>query len=197
MDFNEIKSAWVQHEHMLLENTRVNRELLRKLLVTRAAKRIDWLKIKTFAGLIVPFVILVLIVIPRLEFTLEIERVIGYVLFVPLYILSYVWAIRLYLLIERLNFKEPVLSVRKQLRLVERFKLKIKRYNLMLAPLLIIGIFLSAGIPVFSAMMIPFYILMVIAFLIGQHIRSRYGLVAQINRIDDEMKEIAVLEKDA
>jgi hypothetical protein len=67
----------------------------------------------------------------------------------------------------------------------------------MLAPLLIIGIFLSAGIPVFSAMMIPFYILMVIAFLIGQQISSRYGLVAQISRIDDEIKEIAALEKDA
>lgn len=196
MEYNEIKNIWIQHESMLMENTRVNRELLRKLLVTNAGKHIDWLKIRNLAGLILPFIILILIVIPRLEFTFEIDRVIGYVLFVPTYIVSYVWAIRLYLLIEKLNFKDPILAVSRQLRLVERYKLKIKRYNLMLAPLMIIGIFLSAGIPFLSVKMIPFYILMVISFLIGEYIRSKYGLVAQITRIDKEIEEITELELD-
>jgi hypothetical protein len=122
--------------------------------------------------------------------------VIGYLFFVPTYVIAYIWAIRLYLLIEKLNFKDPLLVVSRQLRLVERYKLRIKRFNLMLAPLMIIGIFLSAGMPVFSVRMIPFYVLCVISFLIGQYIRSRYGLVAQISRIDEEIAAISELERD-
>jgi len=197
MELSDIKRIWSQHESMLLEHTRINRELLGKLLLTNAGKRVDWLKIKTLAGLIWPIPVIILIVIPRIEFTLEIDRVIGYVLFIPLYVISYIWAIRLYLLIDKLNFKDPLLAVSKQLRVVERYKLKIRRYSLMLAPPMIIGIFLSAGIPVFSLMMIPFYILMVISFLIGQFVRSKYGLIAQINRIDQEIEEIRELEVDS
>jgi hypothetical protein len=196
METNEIMHMWNQHENMLLANARVNRQILRKLLVAHAGKRLDWLKIKTLAGLILPFMLLILVVIPRLEFTLEIDRVIGYLFFVPTYVIAYIWAIRLYLLIEKLNFKDPLLVVSRQLRLVERYKLRIKRFNLMLAPLMIIGIFLSAGMPVFSVRMIPFYVLCVISFLIGQYIRSRYGLVAQISRIDEEIAAISELERD-
>jgi len=90
----------------------------------------------------------------------------------------------------------PVTIARKQLRLAEKYKLKITRASYILAPFMIVGIFLTAGMPFLSIKMIPFYILMVVSFLIGMYVRSKYGLVAQIRKIEKEIEEISILEQD-
>jgi hypothetical protein len=196
MELDEIKAIWTQHEKILVDNTRINKELLKKLLIKNAEKRIDWLKIKTLAGLVLALFGIIFVAIPRIQFTLEPASVIGIVLFVSIAGVTYIWAIKLYLLIERLSPDGPVTTVRKQLNLVEKQKLKIKKYGLILAPFMIVGIFLSAGIPFLSVKMIPFYILSVIVFLISTYIRSKHGLVVQIRKIDKEMEEISNLELD-
>lgn len=197
MEMDELKRIWTQHEKMLVESTKVNKELLKKVLLVNAEKRIDWLKIRSLTGLILPFIGTVFLVIPHMQFTLEMDVVIGTVLFVPLYILGYIWAIKLYLHIERLNPNGPLTTVRKQLKLVEKYKLKTTKKCLLLAPFMIIGIFLSAGIPFLSPKMILFYALMVIVFLISTYIRTKHGLVAQVRKIDRDIEEISQLELDS
>lgn len=61
---------------------------------------------------------------------------------------------------------------------------------------MIIGVFLSAGIPFLSSKMIPFYVLMLISFLIGNYVQAKHGLVAQVRKIDREIEEISKLEMD-
>ena len=194
MELDEIKTIWNQHERLLVENTTLNKKLLKKVLIMNAEKRLDWLKIRTLASLIIPLVGIVFIVIPRIQFDLRFDKVLGLMLFGSLFILSYIWAIRVYLLIEKLDFNKPVLFVSKQVKLVEMYKLKITRYGFILAPFMIVGVFLSAGIPFLSSKMIPFYALMVVSFLIGSYIRSKHGLVAQIRKIDRDIEEISKLE---
>ena len=194
MELDEMKEIWTQHERMLVEHTLLNKELIRKLLIVNAEKRTDWIKIRMLASLILSFAGIILIAIPRIEFTLKFDVIIGIILFVSITIISFIWAIRVYLLLEKVNFKESVLLVSKQLKLAEKYKLKIKKNGLILAPLMIIGIFLSAGIPFLSVKMIPFYALMIIVFLISTYIRTRYGLVAQIRKIDKDIEEISKLE---
>lgn len=196
MELEELKNIWSQHEKMLVKNTVLNRELLMKVLIKNTEKRIDWLKVRSLIGLILPFVLIIFIVIPRIQFTLELEVLIGLILFVPLYIISYTWAIKQYIRIERLNLNGPVTTVSKQLKLVEKHKLKNTRENYILAPFMIVGIFLSVGIPFLSSKMIPFYALMVISFLIGLYVRSKYGLIAQVKKIEREIEEISRLEQD-
>lgn len=196
MEIDEIKASWLQHEKMLVKNTRMNNDLLIKLLLKNAEKRIDWLKVKSLLGLILPIIAIIFIVIPRIQFTLEADFIIGTVLFVSLSALTYIWAIKLYLRIERLNPSGPVTAVSKELKSLEKYKLKIRRQGLMLAPLMIIGVFLSAGIPFLSSKMIPFYVLMLISFLIGNYVQAKHGLVAQVRKIDREIEEISKLEMD-
>lgn len=196
MEIDEIKASWLQHEKMLVDNTRMNNDLLIKLLLKNAEKRIDWLKVKSLLGLILPIIAIIFIVIPRIQFTLEADFIIGTVLFVSLSVLTYIWAIKLYLRIERLNPSGPVTAVSKELKSLEKYKLKIRRQGLMLAPLMIIGVFLSAGIPFLSSKMIPFYVLMLISFLIGNYVQAKHGLVAQVRKIDREIEEISKLEMD-
>lgn len=132
MEIDEIKASWLQHEKMLVKNTRMNNDLLIKLLLKNAEKRIDWLKIKSLLGLILPIIAIIFIVIPRIQFTLEADFIIGTVLFVSLSVLTYIWAIKLYLRIERLNPSGPVTAVSKELKSLEKYKLKIRRQGLML-----------------------------------------------------------------
>ena len=194
MELDELKDLWIQHERMLAENTLVNKELLRKVLTLNAEKRIDWIKIKSLTGLILPLVGFIILVIPRLEFSLKFQVVLGLILFLSIFVLTYIWAIRLHLLIEKLSFNGPVLVVRKQLKLVQKYKLKIKRDGYMLAPFMIVGIFLSVGFPILSSKMIPFYVLCVVVFLVSTYIRSKHGLLVQLRKIDRELNEISKLE---
>ena len=138
MELDELRKAWIQHEEMLVKHTVLNKELLMKVLIKNTEKRIDWLKIRSLAGLILPFILIIFIVIPRIQFSLELDVVIGIILFVPLYIISYTWAIKLYLYIERLNPNGPITTVSKQLKLVEKYKLRITRNGYIIAPFMIV-----------------------------------------------------------
>lgn len=197
MELDEFKAIWNQHERLLVENTSLNKELLKKILIKNAEKRLDWMKIRSLASLILPFLGIVFIVIPRIRLVPELDAILGLILFGSITIVTYIWAIQVYLRIENLNLNESILSFRKHVKLVEKHKLKITRYGFFLAPFMIIGIFLSAGITFLSVKMIPFYALMVISFLIGSYVRSKYGLVAQIRKIDMDIEEISNLEIDS
>lgn len=194
MELDELKHIWSQHETKLVESTKINKGLLRRLLIQNAEKRIDWLKVRSLAGMILPLIGIIFIVVPRLHFTLDAKFIIGTLLFVSLSVISYIWLIKLYLLIEKLNLNESITFVRKQLKLAEKYKLKITKYGLILAPFYVVGIFLSAGIPFLSPKMVPFYILMVIVFLISTYIRSKHGLAVTIRKINSDIEEISKLE---
>lgn len=196
MELDELKSIWTQHEKILVEHTVFNRELLKKLLKVNATKRIDWLKIRMLTALILPLPLFIIIVVPHIQFTFEFDKIIGLVLFLSIFVTTYIWSIKVYIQIDRLNPDGPVTTVRKQLKLAEKYKLKFTRYSYYLAPFMIVGIFLSAGIPFLSSKMIAFYALMVVSFLIGWYVRSKHGLVAQIRKIDRDIDEISRLETD-
>ncbi len=197
MELEELKAIWSQHEKMLVENTVLNKQLLRKILATRAERRIDWLKVRTLAFLILLLPLFIFIVIPRIEFALEFEFIVGFLLFASTSVITYAWSIKLYLRIERLDPNGPLTAVNRQLKLVEKYKLKINRNGYMLFPFMFVGIFLSAGIPILSAKMIPFYALCVGVFLISLYVQSKHGLLAQIRKIDSDIEEISRLELDS
>jgi hypothetical protein len=182
---------------MLVENTVLNKQLLKMMLTANTERRIDWLKVRSLVAVILPLPLFIFIVIPRIQFTLEFAVVVGFLLFTSISVITYVWAIKLYLRIGRLNPSGPITTVSKQLKLAEKYKLRITRNGYMLAPFMIVGIFLSAGIPFLSLKMIPFYALMVVVFLISTYVRSKHGLIAQIRKIDKDIKEISKLELDS
>lgn len=45
MELEELKTIWSQHEKMLVENTVLNKQLLKKILTVNTERRIDWLKV--------------------------------------------------------------------------------------------------------------------------------------------------------
>ncbi len=98
-------------------------------------------------------------------------------------IVSYAWAIKYYLLVNKLDFLEPITSQRKHLIDAEKYKFRITRFGLMLAPFMIIGVFLSAGIPFFSEKMI-----------LTAFIQKKHGLLSSLKRIKRELEEIVKLE---
>ena len=197
MELEEIKTIWSQHEKMLVENTVLNKQLLKKILTVNTERRIDWLKVRSLVALILPLPLFIFIVIPRIQFAFEFDVVVGFLLFASISVITYAWAIKLYLRIERLNPNGPITTVSKQLKLVEKYKLKITRNGYILAPFMIAGVFLSVGIQFLSAKMIPFYALMVVVFLISMYVRSKHGLLAQIRKIDRDIEEISKLELDS
>jgi len=192
-----MKASWSRHEQQLIRQTRINQVLLRKLLISNAGKRIDWMKYRSLGSLILVTALVIILVIPRIQLVPEPEIIIGIILFGSMFILSYYWAVKLHLRIEGVRPDESLTSVRKQLKSVERYKLKITRYNFILAPFMITGIFLSLGIPFLSSRMVPFYALCILVFLASTYVRNRHGMLARIRKIDRDLEEISKLELDS
>jgi hypothetical protein len=195
MELDELKTVWLQHEKTLVEQTRVNFELLRRILISNTEKSINWLKIRTLASLILPVVLIIFIAVPRVTYPFTGEVIAGLMLFGSLAVITYAWTLRYYLLVEKLDLNEPITSVSRQVKMLIKYKLKIKHYGLAMAPFAVIGIFLSAGIPFLSVKMIPFYALMGIVFLVSTYLRSKHGSIVQLKKINQDLEEIAKLEQ--
>jgi len=194
MELQELQNIWVQYERDLAKNTQINKEILRNILLTKTEKKVNWLKIRSLINLIFPIPMFIFIVIPRLEFSLEIKFIVGIVVVVVFSIVSYAWAIKYYILVNKLDFYEPLTSVKKHLIEAEKYKFRITRFGLMLAPFMIIGIFLSVDFPIFSEKMILFYSLMLIVMILSAFIQKKHGVLANLKRIKRELEEIVKLE---
>lgn len=194
MELQELQNIWIQYDRNLAENTKINREILRNILLTKTEKKVNWLKIRSLLSLILPIPMFVFIVIPHLEFSMDIKFITGTVTVAVFSIVSYTWAIKYYLLVNKLDFLEPITSLRKHLVEAEKYKYKITRFGLMLAPFMFVGVFLSARIPFFSEKMIPFYSLVLIVMILSAFIKRKHGVLTSLKRIKRELEEIVKLE---
>ena len=194
MELDDLKTLWTRHEQALVEQTRLNKELIMKLLVLDAARRVEWIKIRMVTVLILSYAGIIFIAAPRIEFVLKFGVIAGIVVAFSIALLTTVWYIKGYLYLEKVNFREPMLQVRKRLKQAEKYKLKTRRNGLILAPLMVAGIFLSTGVDILSVKMVPFYTLSALVFLVSTFVNNRYGLAARIRKIDSDLEEIAGLE---
>ena len=73
-------------------------------------KKINWIKIEAGFNLILPIVLILGILLPRVEYRTESDFYIGFILFGIVSVISYYWAIRYYLLINKIDFKNSITS---------------------------------------------------------------------------------------
>jgi acyl-ACP thioesterase len=52
MELIELQNIWVQYDKKLTDNTRLNKEILRRMLISKPEKRLNWIKISAGFNLI-------------------------------------------------------------------------------------------------------------------------------------------------
>jgi hypothetical protein len=196
MELIELQNIWQQYDKKLSENTRLNKEILKMMLKSKPEKRVTWIKITAAWRLLLPIVIILVMMVPRVEFRNETSFYVGFLLFGPFALLTYYWAIRYYLLINKIDFSNTVATIKKNIKEVEKYKIKMTKYGCILSPFGLIGVFLIANIPILSKHSLLPISLIISVFIISLYVTFKYSIFERFKKLNMEIDEIEQLEKE-
>jgi ABC-type multidrug transport system fused ATPase/permease subunit len=195
MELNELQAIWQRYDNDLKENTRMNKEVLRHILISKPQKRLTGEKIKAGVNLILPVVLVLLVLLPNVQYRASVEFFGGALMFGTVFSVIYYWSVRYYLLIGKVDFSEPVTVIKKNAKHLEKYKIKLKRIGYILMAPGITGIFLMGGFPLFSRESIVPVSLIVFVMAASIYLTFRYSIVEQFRKLNREIAALEQLEK--
>ncbi|PRZ00906.1 hypothetical protein [Marinilabilia salmonicolor] len=195
MDLNELQTIWQQYDNDLKENTRMNKEVLRHILVSKPQKRLTVERTKAVVNLILPLVLVGLVMLPNVEFRASFDFFGGALMFVTAFSVIYYWSVRYYLLIGKVDFSEPLTAIKKNAKSLEKYKIKLKRIGYILMAPGITGIFLMGRFPLFSKESIVPVSLFFLVMTASIYLTFRYSILEQFRKLNSEIAALEQLEK--
>lgn len=198
MELNELQSIWIQYDKKIADNTRLNKEILRRMLISKPEKRLNWIKIKAGFNILSPVIFISLILILDVQFHFKINFYIGLTLFLPIYLITYIWDIKYFKLIRNIDFTIPVLSIKKLIAELEKYKIKTTRIKYLLMPFAMIGFFLMIIQKItfrFDFVSIIPLLLIILVFILSFYFTFKYSIYEQYRKLNKEIIEIEELEK--
>jgi hypothetical protein len=196
MELIELQSIWQQYDKKISENINLNKEILRRMLQSKPEKMVSWIKLKAGFNLILPIVIISLMMVPNVVFRNEISFYTGFTLFASFGLITYYWAIRYYFLLNKIDFNNPVTLIKKDIKQVEKYKIKVTKFSYFFAPFGITGIFLMANIPILSKHSILPISLIILVFLFSIYISFKFAIFERFAKINKEIEEMEKLERE-
>jgi hypothetical protein len=199
MELSELQNIWQEYDKKLTENTRLNKEILRLILIEKPQRRLNWLKIKAGLSIFSPVLFVSLILILNVQFNISTRFFIGLALFLPVYIINYIWDIRYFTLIREIDFTMPVLSIKKVITELQKYKIKTTKIRYLLMPQAMIGFLLmiihkiTIKLDFFSILPL---ILIVLVFLSSMYFTFRYSIYERYKRLNKDIDEIDQREHD-
>jgi len=197
MELFELQELWQQTDKKISDNIQLNKEILRRMLISKPEKRINWMRNKAIFNLIMPLFFTIIVLIPHLEFRQTFDFYIGVSLFISILTISYVWAIKYYWLLRKIKFTDPILTIKKNVSTLGQFKIKITRKSFLLAPIAMIAGFLIFPFAIHpSNSSIMFFILFTIVAIVSVFFSYR-NIIQQYQKLNDEVLEIEELERNS
>jgi hypothetical protein len=196
MELVELQAIWQQYDKNILESTKINKEVLKRILISKPEKRLNWEKIKAGFSLILPIVLVFLILVPNIKYRLSIDFYVGVFMFGMVFSVLYYWSVRYYLLIGRIDFSSSVTLIKKNIKQLEKYKIKLKRLGFIIMPFGLIGIYLLGEFPVFSKDSILPISLIILVMIISIYYTFKYSIFEQFKILNREIEEVEKLEKE-
>lgn len=196
MELNELQNIWLQYDRKITDNTRLNKEILKRMLMSKPEKRLNWIKIKAGFNVLSPLILILMIKIMDMKFSLTSSFYIGLSLFLTLFIINYIWNIRYFLLIRKIDFSGAILSIKKQIAELEKYKIKTTKIRYLIMPFSIIGIFfMLIQKPIFNTESIIMFALIILVYISSIYYTFKYSISEQFRKLNKEIFEIEELEK--
>jgi hypothetical protein len=196
MELTELQNIWQQYDKKLSENISLNKEILKMMLKSKPEKKVTWIKLKAAFNLILPIVIILVMMVPRVEFRNETGFYVGFLLFGPFALLTYYWGIRYYLLINKIDFNNSITTIKKNIKEVEKYKIKITKFGYIFSPFAMTGVFMIANIPILSKHSLLPILLIISVFIISIYVTFKYSIFERFKKLNMEIDEIEQLEKE-
>jgi hypothetical protein len=104
---------------------------------------------------------------------------------------------KIFLLIRKIDFSESILSLKKEIAELEKYKIKITRISYMFMPFAILGIFLMLiQKPIYNAESIVMLALIVLVYISSIYYTFKYSIYERFRKLNKEIAEIEELEKE-
>jgi uncharacterized membrane protein len=197
MELIELENIWRDYDKKITENTCLNKEILRKILTYKPERRLNWMKIKACYYVLSPVILFILLLIMDIQFRLTVNFYIGLSLFVPIYVINYIWDIKYFLLIRKIDFSDPILTIKKGIAELEKYKIKIWKIRYLLTPLAILGVLLMLfQKPTFNMQSVIMLVLIALVFIASTYYKFKYSIIERFKKLKKEIEEIENLEKE-
>jgi len=199
MELIELQNIWQEYDKKLSENTRLNKEILRLMLLSKPQKRLNWIKIKAGLNIFSPILFVMILLVLDVQFSLTINFYIGLGIFLPVYAITYIWDIRYFKLIRAIDFSMPVLSIKKVIAELEKYKIKTTRLRYLLMPFAMIGFLLMIIHKItfsFNLVSIIPLLLIILVFISSMYFTFKYSIYERFSKLNKEIDDIEQLEKE-
>ena len=196
MELVELQALWQQYDKNILDSTKINKEVLKRILISKPEKRLNWEKIKAGLNLILPIVLILFILVPNIKYRPSIDFYVGIFIFGMVFSVLYYWSVRYYMLIGRIDFSSSITLIKKNIKQLEKYKIKLRRFGFILMPFGLIGIFLLGEFPVFSKDSILPVSLIILVMIISIYYTFKYSIFEQFRILNREIEEVEKLEKE-
>lgn len=196
MELDELQNIWLQYDRKITDNTHLNKEILKRMLMSKPEKRLNWIKIKAGFNVLSPLILILLIKVMDMKFSLTSSFYIGLSMFLTLFIINYIWNIRYFLLIRKIDFSGAILLIKKQIAELEKYKIKTTKIRYLIMPFAIIGIFfMLIQKPIFNTESIIMFALIILVYISSIYYTFKYSISEQFRKLNKEIFEIEELEK--
>jgi len=196
MELDDLKLMWQNQEKQIAKNTKLNREILRYMLIKAPQRRMNKEKFSAIVNIALPLIIISVILIPNIELRNTFNFYLGVVAFAVPFILTYIWSIQYFLTINKIDFTNPITTIKKRIKQLERQKTKITKLGFMLMPVAITGIFIMGKIELFTThSLLPLGLIILIMIISGLY-TFKIALHKRFTEFKKEIEAIENLEKD-
>jgi hypothetical protein len=199
MELAELQNIWQEYDKKISENTRLNKEILRLMLLSKPQKRLSWIKIKAGLNIFSPILFVMILLVLDVQFSLTINFYIGLGIFLPVYAITYIWDIRYFKLIRAIDFSMPVLSIKKVIAELEKYKIKTTRLRYLLMPFAMVGFLLMIIHKItfsFNLVSIMPLLLIILVFILSMYFTFKYSIYERFRKLNKEIDDIEQLEKE-
>jgi hypothetical protein len=132
----------------------------------------------------------------KVQFQITTQFYIGLSIFLIIYLTIYIWDVKYFLLIRKIDFSDSILVIKKNLAVLEKYMIKKTRFKYMLMPFAIIGIFLMLfQKPVFNIESIIFFVLVVLVFVSSLYYTFKYSVFERFKILNKEIQELENIDK--
>jgi len=198
MELSELQNIWHEYDKKLSENTRLNKEILRLMLISKPKRRFNWIKLIAGLNLFSPLLFLILVFVLDVQFVISLRFYIGLALYGTVCTIAYIWDIEYFKLLRKINFSMPVLTLKKEIVQLEKFKIKKTRIRYILGPFAIAGFFMmiihELNFSLNFMSLLPL-LLIILVFLSSIYITFKYSIYERFKKLNKEIDEIEQLEK--
>ena len=199
MELVELQNIWQEYDKRLSENTRLNREILKLMLISKPKRKLNWIKIKAGLSIFSPILFVTLILVLNVQFSLSTNFYIGLGLFLPVYLITYAWDIRYFNLIRNVDFSMSVLSIKKTIAELEKYKIKTTRIRYLLMPVAMTGFILmiikKINVNLNFVSFVPL-ILIVLVFISSMYFTFKFSIYERFRKLNKDIDEIEHLGKE-